>query len=128
MIQLLVLVYLAYRNSVLAKEKALNGLPWAFYTVIAYFLGLFLGVFVVIFAFCKDSINLNQLSATDPKTREAATAQMVDAFSANQLNMLTVILFGIGGYLLVRYILDRKPGKKEPEIHWMDKMGSNDTM
>jgi hypothetical protein len=50
-------------------------------------------------------------------------AQVNQALMANPLRELTVFLFGLGGYLFVRYLIDRKPDKKEPEIHWMDKMG-----
>jgi hypothetical protein len=39
----------------------------------------------------------------------------------------TIEIFGIGGYLLIRYILDKKPGKKEPEAHWMDKLGERNS-
>jgi hypothetical protein len=48
---------------------------------------------------------------------------MQQLFLDHPLHMVTIELFGIGGYLLIRYLLERKPGKKEPEVHWMDKMG-----
>ena len=38
---------------------------------------------------------------------------------------ILVFLCGLGGYLLIRYILDRKPDKQQPEVHWMDKMGND---
>ena len=52
--------------------------------------------------------------------------QLLQSFEAKPLHLITMEVFGIGGYLLVRYILDKKPDKKEPEMHWMDKMGSNE--
>jgi hypothetical protein len=36
--------------------------------------------------------------------------------ATNPLHSTTIIMFGIGGYLLVRYILERKPGKKQEEV------------
>ncbi len=38
---------------------------------------------------------------------------------------LTILLFAFGGYLFIRYLIDRKPEKKQPEVHWMDRMNNN---
>jgi hypothetical protein len=123
MFEIVLIGYLSYRNSVRAKLKEQNPILWAFITVVAYLFFMFIGVFIVIFNFCKDAINLSLFSSSDAKTREAATQQLMQVFSANPLHMVTIELFGIGGYLLVRYILEKKPGKKQPEVHWMDKIG-----
>ena len=123
MFDLILLTYLAYRNNVLAKQKEQNGLAWAFYTVVAYIVGLILGMFVVLVYFCKDVFNINQLSALDAKSRAVAIQQIQQYFYDHPLDIITYELFAVGGYLFVRYLLDRKPGKKEPEVHWMDKMG-----
>jgi len=125
MFDLILIAYLSYRNGVKAKLKEQNPILWGILTVVAYLLFMVVGLFIVILNFCKDSINLNMFSSQDLKTREAAQQQLLQVFSANPLHMITVELFGIGGYLLVRYILDRKPGKKQPEVHWMDRMGDN---
>ncbi len=109
-----------------AKLKGQNAIAWGAATVGAYIMCMVLGFFVVVYNFCKDDINLNQLSSMDIKAREAAAQLLMKSFEANPLHLITIELFGVGGYLLIRYILDKKPDKKEPEVHWMDKMGSNE--
>jgi hypothetical protein len=120
MFEIILLTYLAYRNSVLAKRKEQNQVAWAVYTVVAYLVCMMLGIVIVLAYFCKDIISIDQLSKLAPTAR---AQQLQQVFVEHPLHMLTIELFGIGGYLLVRYLLERKPGKKEPEVHWMDKMG-----
>lgn len=123
MFEIIPLAYFSYRNGIRARMKGESPLLWGLITAVTYFVGMMVGMFIVIIYFCKDVINLEQFSSLDTKAREAATQKLLDAFNANPLHITTVILFGIGGYLLIRFILDRKPNKKDPEIHWMDKMG-----
>jgi hypothetical protein len=80
---------------------------------------------IVVFNFCADKVNLDLLASTDPETRAMVTKQLADALNSNPLHSFTIELFGIGGYLLIRYILDRKPEKKQPEVHWTDRLGEN---
>ncbi len=125
MFELLLLVYLAFRNSARAKLKGLNGWLWAGITVMSFIGTLFIGCLVVVLNFCSDSVNLDQFSSTDPKIRAIASSQLMDAMNANPLHSFTIELFGIGGYLIVRYILDKRPDKKQPEVHWTDRLGEN---
>ena len=123
MFELLLLAYLSYRNSLRAKVKGQNPVLWAFITIAAFLVFMVVGGMVVILAFCKDAVNMNHMSSFDSKQREAAAQQLQQALSANPLHLVTIELFAVGGYLLVRYMLDRKPDKKQPEVHWMDKLG-----
>jgi hypothetical protein len=123
MFEILLLAYLTYRNGIRAKQKGQNAIVWGIITAVTYFVGMMIGMFIVIIYFCKDVINLNSFAAMDLKARQAATEQLIEVFKANPLHMVTVELFGVGGYLLIRFILDRKPTKKDPEVHWMDKLG-----
>ena len=125
MFDLLLMAFLSYRNGVRAKVKGQNPFLWGFVTFFAYMAAMFIGVIIVILNFCKGSINLDQFSSMDLKSRNAASQQLLQIFAANPLHLVTIELFGVGGYLLVRYILDKKPGKKEPEVHWMDKLGEH---
>lgn len=125
MFVIILLVYLAFRNSARAKAKGLNGILWAGITVLSFFTTLFIGCMIVVFNFCADKVNLDLLASTDPETRAMVTKQLADALNSNPLHSLTIELFGIGGYLLIRYILDRKPEKKQPEVHWTDRLGEN---
>jgi len=125
MFELILLVYLAFRNGVRAKLKGRNPVLWGFITAGAFFSAMVIGFMLVVSWFCKDVIDLNSLPSLDPKAQEVAMQQLLLALSRNQLHLLTIELFGIGGYLLIRFILERKPDKKEPEIHWMDRMGGD---
>ncbi len=123
MFEIILLAYLTYRNSLKAKAKGQNVAVWAVYTVLAYLFFLIIGGFIVLFTFCKNQIDLNQFSSMDPKMRDAARLQIEQAFAAKPLHLITIEMFAIGGYLLIRFLLERMPDKKKPEVHWMDKMG-----
>jgi hypothetical protein len=125
MFEIILLVYLAFRNSVRAKTKGLSGWFWASMTIISFLSTLFIGCLVVVFNFCADAVNLDQLSSTDIAVRTAASKQLVEVLNANPLHVITIELFGLGGYLLVRYILDKKPNKIQHEVHWTDRLGEN---
>ena len=120
------LFFLGYSNSVKAKQKGQNGILWAFLTVVSYIITQAIGLFIVISWFCRDVVDMNIFTHTQGNFHAASeqfNQQVTTALIDNPLRGLTVFLFGMGGYLLVRYILDSKPDKKEQEIHWMDKMG-----
>jgi hypothetical protein len=121
---LLLLLFLSYRNSIKAKQKALNGLVWGIITFVSVFFAELIGAAIVIFYFCRNVINIDKM-ATDPSYKETAMRQLTQEFIKNPLDPITVILFGIGGYLIVRYIIEKKPGKKDTESHWSDKLGEN---
>ncbi len=125
MFEIILLAYLAFRNSVRAKLKGLNSLFWAVMTVISFLFTLFVGCLIVVFNFCADAVNLEQLSSTDPNIRAVASKQLVEVLNSNPLHVFTIELFGIGGYLLIRYILERKPNKNQHEVHWTDRLGEN---
>ena len=126
MFDIIIIGYLAYRNGVRAKLKGKKPVLWIISTVMAYLLCMAIGLYVVIYNFCKDDINLNQISSSDKNVREAAAQQLIQSFSRNPIHLITIELFGIGGYLLIRYILERKADKKPIEVHWMDKMGEKE--
>lgn len=125
MFQLFLLIYLAYRNGVRAKLKGLNNWLWGIVTAITFLSTFTIGFMIVVFNFCADYIDIDSFASPDPKVRSAVTMQLVELINNNPLHVFTIELFGIGGYLLIRYILEKKPDKKEPEIHWMDKLGEN---
>lgn len=120
MFEIILMVYLAYRNSVRAKLKGANGLAWGMITAFAFIVTFIIGGIFVIVNFCGDIVNVQALSSADPKVRMALSNQLATAINNDPLHMITMELFGVGGYLLVRYILERRPDKKTPEIHWMD--------
>jgi len=125
MFEIILLTYLTFRNSMRAKLKGLNPVLWGGLTVIAFLSALFIGFAIVVFGFCADIVDINALSSKDPEVRTAITQQIVEVVNNNPLHILTIELFAIGGYLLIRYLLDNKPDKKTPEIHWTDRLGEN---
>jgi hypothetical protein len=121
---LLLLIFLSYRNGLKAKTKGLNGIVWGIITFFAIFITEMIGAAIVIFYFCRNIINVERL-ATDPSYKDTAVQQLGQEFINNPLDPITIILFGIGGYLIVRFILDKKPGKQDTPPHWSDKLGEN---
>lgn len=125
MYRILILGYLAYRNSARAKQKGLNQWVWAMLTVVAFFCALVVGCFVVVLNFTADAATFEMLQSTSADVRNAASQQILEVLSNSPIQLMTIEIFGFGGYLLIRYLLEKKPDKKEPEIHWMDKLGGN---
>jgi len=120
----LVVIYLSYRNGVKAKKKSLNGILWGIITLVSCFLGYIIGV-MVIFSFSKDILNdlpanPSYSSYNDPKMQH----WVMEVYN-NPMHVVTMFVFSIGGYLLVRYILDKKPGKNDSPPHWSDRLGEN---
>ena len=109
-----------YRIVVRAKLKGLKPFIWAVLTFFAFAIAESIGEYVVVTFFTKNGVTMSQLTAVDWRTRFTVLDELI---YNNPLNTLTVTMFGIGGYLLVRYFLDKKPNKKGPEVHWMDKLG-----
>lgn len=116
MVEILLLSFFALRNGMRARMKGVSPFLWALITVGAYFAMMMLGTLIVIVYFCRDVINVNQFAYMDSKSRELAVVQLQQVFNTHPLHVVTVELFGIGGYLFVRYLLDRKPTKKNPEL------------
>lgn len=121
---LLLLIYLSYKNGVKAKQKSLNGVAWGIISMLACFFLEVIGMAIVVVYFCPNVININRLS-TDPAYKETAVQLLQQEFIRNPLDYVTIVLFGIGGYLIVRFILDKKPGKQDTPPHWSDKLGEN---
>lgn|SRR5690349_10889186 len=115
MFEIILLTYLSYRNGMRAKVKGLNTMVWTGLTACAYLAALMMGTFVVISFFCRD-ISMEELSSLDYQKRMAVSKQLEQIIATNPLHSTTIMMFGIGGYLLIRYILERKPGKKEEEL------------
>ncbi len=123
MLQLLFLGILAWNNSIRAKRKELNPAAWAIYTVVAYFSCFVIGTMVVVFGFCRKDIDFNMFASPDEQVRAEASKMLEHVVLNNPLHSATLLAFSFGGYVLVRYLIDSKPEKKKPEVHWMDKMG-----
>jgi hypothetical protein len=122
MIELILLSYLLFRNYLLAKSKDQKPVKWVLLTVLAYVMSSTFGAMIILSYFSGNAVDINKLVNMDLKARENIIETVI---YLNPLHLVTYILSGIGGYLLIRYILERKPDKKKPEVHWMDKLGDN---
>jgi hypothetical protein len=92
---LFLLGILVYLNSNLAKKKGLSPVLWGVITVVAFF-----AAFMVLGTIYVSLIYNGQY------TREA----MMTYFESRPLVGYTIILLGVGGTLLVRFILERTKG------------------
>jgi cytochrome bd-type quinol oxidase subunit 2 len=81
-----------YLNANLAKKKGLNPLLWSLLTIVAFFAAMLLLGTVYI-----------SLVYNGPMTQEAMKQYM----EGNLLVVWTLIFLGIGGTLLVRFILEK---------------------
>lgn len=96
---ILVFVLFSILNGKLAKKKGLRQGPWIWRTIGAMFAGAFLGS-MIISAGYKGSIDV---------------ASMQKFLSDNPLKVITMYMLEIGGGLLVRYILEKKPDATSQE-------------
>jgi hypothetical protein len=82
MLEIIAIVLLSLKMGKLAVRKGLKKAPWVFYTVIAWIIGEVLGIFLSVLIFD----------------------------SATYLEVLPMAIAGaVGGYLLIHYILNKKP-------------------
>jgi hypothetical protein len=116
MLEILALAFLSYRNAMRAKLKGLNASTWALLTTLMMAVAFFLGGALIIMLFVLQSIDINQIQSTDPEVRMKASMEIAEILTANPLQIIAIDLFGFGGYLLVRYILEKRPSKKTPDM------------
>jgi amino acid permease len=126
-VEIFILVALIFSNNKKAKQKEQNVVLWSVLTVITYFIFYIIGMVVVMSFFCKGVVDVslavnNNISNINARSQQLAQ-QWEQAITDKPVRELLVFLIGFGGCLLIRYILDRMPDKKKPEVHWMDKMG-----
>lgn len=103
---LVLIGYLIYKNSIIARVKGKNAFIWGLLTFIAIFFAEALGMLMLVSFFYPQYIGVADVS----KSRELA-----DIISGNFLHSLFVLFCGLGGYLLVRFILERTKGNITPD-------------
>lgn len=100
MFELLLAVFCSYRNAQLAKRKGQNTVVWVLITMFAFFISYFIGSIVMVSVFYRGAL-----------TSEALMSFLME----RPLIVVTIMFFGLGGYLLVRYILEKMPDVKSGE-------------
>jgi hypothetical protein len=99
MLSIIATLVFTFTNGQLARKKGKSPVAWGFLTVLAYFIALFLcSIFYLLMVY------------KGPQTPEAIQATL----SQNPLTQLLLELLGIGGPLLVRYILERSDEGNAP--------------
>jgi hypothetical protein len=92
-------VFLAWRNSLRARLKGQNSAVWVLITIFTYYFFEVIGFFAVFAFFYKGQ----------------PTPEGVMSFVKNlpTSTVVFIMVCGIGGYLLIRYILERMTNKIE---------------
>jgi hypothetical protein len=99
LIELILFTAFSYSNSKLAQRKGLTSLPWVLRTIGAIFLGMFIGA-IFISAQYKGALDI---------------ANLQKFLFKNPLLIITYYACAVGGGLLVRYLLDKKPNPTNQE-------------
>jgi hypothetical protein len=99
-----------------ARHKALNPALWGLLTAVCYVIAESLGFFIVIFGLSRNLIDSKIFDDTSKSVWETSkifSAQYAQIIKDSPLRGIAVLLFGYGGFLLVRYLIDKKhtPGK-----------------
>jgi hypothetical protein len=97
MVEIPLCIYFGYKINQLARQKDQNGVMWVVLTVFCFFLAYMFGMLLMMSLFYKGGNDVESLVK----------------FFANPVRMLTLYLSGTGGYLMVRYILERRPDKAD---------------
>lgn len=98
MFELILCVFCSYQNAQVAKRKGQNTIVWGLITLAAYFIFYCIGAAILLAIMYKGP--LDQVA-------------LMDFMMSRPIMVITFIFFGLGGYLLVRYLLERMPDVKE---------------
>lgn len=101
LVEIIALIFLCRKNGQLALQKGLKPGVWKIYTVIAWIIAEFTGCLIGVLMFVKMPIN----SALQIPQSDLLGISMIALFAA------------FGGYLLIRYILENKPGDSNNNIN-----------
>ncbi len=93
LIEIIALIFLCKKNGELAIQKGLKSKTWKIYTVVAWILAEFIGcIFAVLLFIEPGQLNMKEIAQSN-----IAAISLVSLFAA------------FGGYLFVRYTLEKKP-------------------
>lgn len=98
MFELLLSIFCAYRNGQLAKQKGQNTVVWGIITVVAFFVTYSIGGGILV-----------AIMYNGPMQPEAISEYIL----TRPVLSITLMFFGLGGYLLTRYILEKMQNTKQ---------------
>jgi hypothetical protein len=108
---LIIIALLCYRNAQRAAARGLKPGPWAVYTFIAFCTGMFVASIILSFIFLAKHPEMAQI--VDQQKR---VQLMMDLMTKDTTGVLlySCLMFagGIGGHLLIRYLIDKKGAKR----------------
>lgn len=115
MLEIILIVVFAIRISRKAKAKGYKGWTWGLASVFAFIGGELLLSYLVAYVFNSGKLYTLQ-------DLVAPSAPLGKIF----MNLLLVLMGGIGGILLVKWRVDNLPDKKEQDRRdWLDSLGNN---
>lgn len=105
---IILLIFLAFRNGMRAREKGVSAPLWGFLTVVFFSMGLFIGFFISFLAIFRGQFNMIRMQRDQAKYSQELAMQFSQALLNNPVHSFAIMMCGLGGYLLVRYILNKK--------------------
>lgn len=109
--EILIFILCCYLNYSRAKIAQFNGAKWALLTLALIFVGLMIGGIALLLSFAAKDQEFNRLLTAVPQDKTATMLYLQKKITF--LHQLLVIFCGLGGYFLVRYMLERKIVRKE---------------
>lgn len=101
MLDLFLMIFLSVSNGFRAKARGLKALTWSLYTVLGIFGGLLISGSV---------LAINVMRQHGQLSQEKMVAMMESGeLSFNEWNQWFVIVWAFGGYLFVRYRIEKYP-------------------
>jgi|GEM_PF-1693002 len=114
--ELLVYIFCCYLNYSRAKLAHLSGAKWALFTFIAILITAVIGFTTVIVVLFSKDPNVQAMINEMSKTGDDSELQQYILKNVNFLNQLFVFFCGLGGYLFIRYILNKKVERVNPNL------------
>ena len=96
-----------------AKMRGLNALPWVVYTILAVFGGVFAAMIVIAISW------VTQFGSSPEQLEKMQSMIKSGELVPSNLNEWFILVCAFGGYLLVRYRIE-----KHPKLDGNDKDGS----
>lgn len=103
----LMMVFLSFRNAAKAKEKGASGPAFGFLTFLLFLIGTFIGIVITFFAVFKDVIDPVRLQKDNTAYSQELAQQFAQEIFANPIHSIAIMMCGMGGYLLVNYMIGR---------------------
>ncbi len=104
---LLPFFFLAYRNSIRAGQKGRSSLGWFVLTLLMEFVGYIMGALLLMLMFMKNTNAQLPSNPYDENAIQDLQYKYIDYVLASNFNGITILVFTIGGYVLVRYWISK---------------------